>query len=121
MKLLSQLSIIVAVGLLGEGISALLPFAFPSSVIAMLLLLLLLILGAVKERHIDSVADFFLKNMSLFFIPSATGILEHFGLISKALLPFLLICVLTTLLTFASTAWTVTFVRKLQKGGHSHD
>ncbi|MBQ8599500.1 MAG: CidA/LrgA family protein [Oscillospiraceae bacterium] len=121
MDMIKQLIIILGACFAGEVISALLPIAFPSSVIAMLLLFLLLLCGALKEQHISKVGDFFLQNMTIFFLPSAIGILEHWGVISGILVQFLLICLLTTLLTFAATAYTVMLVRKWMKRGESHD
>ena len=125
MEILLQLCIILGACLAGEIISAVLPFAFPSSVIAMLLLLVLLLCGALKEKNIQTVGDFLLKNMSVFFLPSAIGILQYWDIIGGVLVEFLLICALTTVLTFVATAYTVMFVRKLQaksaqKGGGNH-
>lgn len=118
MEILLQLCIVLGACLAGEVISAMLPFAFPSSVIAMVLLLVLLLCGILKEKNVSTVGDFLLKNMSVFFLPSAIGILEHWNVIGGVLVEFLLICAITTVLTFVSTAYTVTFVRKLlQKGG----
>lgn len=125
MSIIKELTLILASCLAGEVLAKLLPIPFPSSVLAMILLFLLLLCGALKERSLAHVGDFFLQNMSLFFIPAAVGILEHFALIKSALIPFLLICFLTLLLTFAATAYTVMGVRKLQdrlsKGGKRHD
>lgn len=121
MEIIKQLLLILGACFAGEVISALLPITFPSSVIAMMLLFALLLSGALKEVHISKVGDFFLQNMSVFFLPSAIGILEHWNVISSVLVQFLLICLLTTLITFAATAYTVMFVQKLMKGGSSHD
>ncbi len=120
MEILLQLCIILGACLAGELISAILPFAFPSSVIAMLLLLVLLLCGILKEKHVSTVGDFLLKNMSVFFLPSAIGILEHWNVIGGVLVQFLLICAITTVLTFAATAYTVMFVRKLQQKGRGN-
>ncbi len=120
MEIIKQLTIILGVCLCGEFISALLPIAFPGSVIAMILLLLLLFTGVLKEKHISTVGDFFLKNMSIFFLPAAVGILEYWDIISGVLLQFLLICALTTVLTFGATAYTVMAVQRLVKGGKNH-
>ena len=117
MEIIKQLLLVLGACFAGEVIAALLPIAFPSSVIAMILLFILLLSGVLKEVHISSVGDFFLKNMSIFFLPSAIGILEHWGVISGILVQFLLICLITTLITFAATAYTVMFVQKLLNRG----
>ncbi len=120
MEIILQLTIILGACLCGEVISALLPITFPGSVIAMILLFLLLFSGILKEKQVSTVGDFLLKNMSIFFLPAAVGILEYWDVISGVLLQFLLICALTTVLTFGATAYTVMAVQKLMKGGHDH-
>ena len=64
MKILTQLAIVFGICLVGECISAILPFAFPSSVIGMILLFLLMLVKIIKERHIKDVSQFLLKNMA---------------------------------------------------------
>ena len=56
-----------------------------------------------------------LKNMAFFFIPAGVGIMEYFDVLKECLLPFLVICVVSTVLTFAVTAGTVARVMKLQR------
>lgn len=121
MDIIKQLILILGACFAGEIISALLPISFPSSVIAMILLFVLLLSGILKETQVSKVGDFFLQNMSIFFLPSAIGILEHWNVISSVLVQFLLICLLTTLITFAATAYTVMAVQKLVNGGGKHD
>ena len=77
MHILTELSLIFALCLAGEGIAALLPVAFPASVISMLLLMALLLTGVVKERRIQTVSRFLVTNMGLFFIPSLVGTMEY--------------------------------------------
>ncbi len=120
MEIILQLTIILGACLCGEVLSALLPITFPGSVLAMILLFLLFFSGILKEKQVSTVGDFLLKNMSIFFLPAAIGILEYWDVISPVLLQFLLICALTTVLTFGSTAWTVMAVQKLMKGGKDH-
>ena len=68
-KLLVQIGIVFGICLVGEGIAAVLPFAFPASVLSMLLLFVLLLCGVLKVEHIREKGDFLLKNMAFFFIP----------------------------------------------------
>lgn len=114
MKILTQIGIVLGVCLVGEGISLLLPFPFPGSVIGMILLFLLLFFGILRPDHIAQKADFLLKNMAFFFIPAGVGILESFEALRGRLLILIGICALTTLLTFAATAFTVRGVMALQ-------
>lgn len=107
MPILGEIAIILGLCLLCEGLAALLPFPFPASVLSLLLLLALLLTGILKERHIGRVCDFFTRNMAFFFLPACVGLIEHWETLSRVLLPFLIISLLTTPLVYAVTAWTV--------------
>lgn len=113
MRILGQIGIVLGVCLAGEGLAMALPFAFPGSIIAMVLLFLLLLTRVVHPRHIQEKASFMLKNMAFFFIPAGVGILENFDLLKSSWLPFLAVCLITTVLTFAATAYTVQGVMAL--------
>lgn len=115
MKLLLEISVIFLVCLAGQGIAGLLPFPFPSSVLAMILLFLLLVSKLIKPGHIENFSSFLLKNMSILFIPSGVGIVESYGALQGNILPLLAICLITTVLTFAVTAYTVHGVILLQQ------
>jgi holin-like protein len=114
MKLLTQIAVLFGICLLGESISVLLPFAFPATVISMILLFILLISGLLKTNQIQTTADFLSKNMALFLIPPGVGIISSLELLEKNILPFLLIVLITTILTFAAAAYTVQGVMWLQ-------
>ena len=115
MKIFKQLSIIFAVCLLGHFVSLLLPFAFPASVVSMILMLLLMIMKIVKPKSIKQTAELLLGNMAFFFIPAGVNIIQHYELIKGDILTLLLICVISTFITFAVTAYTVVGVIKLMK------
>ena len=109
MKLILQIGIIFGVCLLGEAIAYFLPFPFPASVISMILLFLLLCFKVLKIDHIRQKADFLLQNMAFFFIPAGVGILEQFEFVKDSVWQLLLICFVTTIVTFAVTALTVRY------------
>ena len=52
MHILGELTLIFGICLAGEGIAALIPVAFPASVVSLVLLMVLLLTGVVKDRHI---------------------------------------------------------------------
>ena len=68
LHILTELSLIFALCLAGEGIAALLPVAFPASVISMLLLMALLLTGVVRAAD-QTVSRFLVTNMGLFSSP----------------------------------------------------
>lgn len=110
-----QIVIVFLICIIGELISKLLPFAFPGSVIAMLILFALLFFGILKTEHIKDKTDFMLNNMAFFFIPSSVGIINYYSDIKSVIIPFVFICIITTLITFLATAYTVKAVMKLQR------
>lgn len=120
-KLLVQIGIVFGICLVGEGISRILLFTFPASVISMILLFLLLLSGALKVEHIREKGDFLLRNMAFFFIPSGVGLIEQADAVRGKVLPLLAVCLITTVLTFAVSAATIRLVsswqNRLKKGG----
>lgn len=124
MKLMLQIGIVFGICLIGEMISNILPFAFPSSVISMLLLLVLLLFRVIKVSYIREKTDFLLKNMAFFFIPSGVALMENVDVVKGHIIQLLVICFLTTMLTFVATSFTIKFVLFLQgctKGDKHHD
>ena len=119
MKPVLQAAILFLICLLGEAIVSLFSLSFPSSVIAMILLFVLLLVGIIKRENVQEMIRFLQQNMSLFFIPSGVAIMNNISYLSQNLAAFLIICVISTIVTFAATAYTVQFVSKLmnRKGG----
>ena len=115
MKIIGQIGILLGVCLVGEGISYLLPFPFPASVIAMLLLLGLMVWKILRPEQMEETAGFLTKNMSLLFMPVSVGILESLDIIWQSGLQIVVICIVSTFLTFTATAFTVGWLMKLQE------
>ena len=107
-----ELGLILLVCLAGEWVAALLPFAFPASVISMVLLMLLLMTGVIKEKMISAAAKFFVVNMGLFFVPALVGTLQYTDVLKTALLPFLAVTFLTTPVVYLVSAWSVQLLMK---------
>ena len=114
MAILLQIGVVLLICLLSEIVSLLLPFPFPGSVIAMIILFILLAAGVIKVGHIRQKAEFMLKNMAFFCIPAGVGIMEYFDVLKSCIVPFIVICVVSTILTFAATAGTVALIMRLQ-------
>lgn len=123
MHIMGELALIFGICLVGEGVAALLPVAFPASVISMVLLMVLLLTGVVKDRYIQRVSHFLVANMAFFFLPSFVGLLEHVELLKSQLIPLLLIVVLTTPVVYLVTGWTVRLMmlrcRNRKEGPHA--
>ena len=109
MKIIKQVGIIFSICWLGVVMEKLLPFAFPASVIGMVLLLICLLTGILKVEHIREKSDFLLSNLAFFFIPAGVNVINYLDILKTNWLPLLVICVLTTIITFVATAYSIRF------------
>lgn len=107
MKLIWQIGIIFGVFWISQCIEYILPFPFPASVISLLLLLVLLMARIVKVEHIQDKANFLLGNLAFFFVPAVAGLMNYVDVLRDSLFAFLAVCAVSTVLTFAATAWAV--------------
>ena len=73
MNIMGELALIFGICLVGEGVAALLPVAFPASVISMVLLMVLLLTGVVKDRHIQTASHFLVAIWPFSFCPPLWG------------------------------------------------
>lgn len=107
MKIIKQIGIIFSICWLSVVVESLLPFAFPASVIGMVLLLACLLSGILKVEHIREKSDFLLGNMAFFFVPAGVNVINYLDILKASWLPLLAVCVLTTVITFGATALSV--------------
>ena len=114
MNYLRELGIILAICVLGEVISVLIGGVLPANVLGMILLLVLLASRLIKARQVEHAADFFLKNMAIFFLPVSLGILDIYAQIKSQFIAIIAVCVITTFLTALATAATVHYILILQ-------
>lgn len=114
MKIIMQIAIVFAVCLLGQAVVNVLPFPFPASVMGMIILFLLLLFKIIKTEHIREKTNFLLQNMAFFFIPSGVAIMENYDLLKGSVFKIVAICIITMIITFVATAYTVTFVIRWQ-------
>lgn len=113
MKIIRQIGIIFTVCWISQLVERWLPFSFPASVIGMILLFICLLTGLLKIEHIQEKSDFLLENMAFFFVPAGVSIINYFDILRSAAVQLVLICVISTVVTFAVTAYTVTFTMRL--------
>ena len=111
MKIICQIGVIFAVCWFSQLIEAALPVPFPASVIGMLLLLALLATGLLKIEHIREKADFLLANMAFFFLPAGESVI--FDVLGRSAVALVLVCLLSTVITFGATALSIRFTLRL--------
>lgn len=111
LKILKQLSCILLICLAAEIVVSFLPFAFPSSVMAILFLAILLGGGIVKESMIKETADFMLSSMALVFVPLAVGLIEDLELLKGQAVGFIVVLLISLVITFIGTYGSVRLVQ----------
>lgn len=117
MKILKQIAVVFAICLVGEIIAQMIPVDFPASVLSMVLLLVLFLFKIIKVDHIQEKADFLLGNMAFFFIPAGVSIMDNYQYLADSIIPFILVCFISMIVTFVVTAYSVTIVMKILGGG----
>ncbi|WP_233095975.1 CidA/LrgA family protein [Alicyclobacillus sp. SO9] len=80
-KTVLQVTLLTLMSLLGELIVRVTHLHLPASLIGLVVLFLLLQLKIVKVEWFELGANLLLAEMLLFFVPSATGIVQYGGLV----------------------------------------
>lgn len=112
MKILGQIGIVFGICWLSQCIEQALPFAFPASVIGLILLLILLLLKVIRVEHIQEKSDFLLGNLPFFFLPAVVSIMNYTDIIWENAAAFITICTVSLFLTYGATAWAVKLTMK---------
>lgn len=85
--------------LLGEIISLLLDGFIPGSVVGMVLLFCGLQLKIIRPEWVKSTATVITKNMAVFFVPAAVGIIAYIELLSNSFVTVFSAIIISTILT----------------------
>lgn len=109
-----KMGILFLICLTAELISGVLPFTFPAGVISMMILFLLLVTKTIKPQTIQNETDFLLRNMAMFYIPAGVAMIDYLDLIRDNAAVLFVICMISLVLTFGVTAYTVILIMKWQ-------
>lgn len=117
MKYFNQIGILLGIWASGEFISQLIKnvINIPGSIIGMIILFVLLESKILDESKIKDVADFFLANMSLFFIPAGVSLIESLGLIKENAILLLLCILIINVLVMIGSGRSVDLMIKLKE------
>lgn len=118
MKYIRQLCIILFMTFAGEVLHSLLPIPVPAGIYGLLLLLCLLLGRVITLEQVEKCADFLVAVMPVMFIPSAAGLLESWGELSRFFFAFLVTIVLSTWIVMGIsgkvTQWILDWKEKRQ-------
>jgi len=117
MRYLLPTGVILGVSFAGEVLRKLLPLPIPASVYGLCLLLALLCTGVVKADFIRPTANLFIELMPVMFVPATVGVMQSWGVLRTALVPFVIAVTVITAIVMAATGLVV---QKLE-GGHEND
>lgn len=113
MKYIKQFAIIILFSFIGELLNKFIPLPVPASVYGMVLLLVALLLGIVKLSWVEDVADFFLAVMPIFFVAPTIRLMDEYVTVLNCLVPFLVICAVSTFAAFICCGVVATLIIKL--------
>lgn len=115
MKLVRELLIILGFVVIGDFLYKVVHIPIPGNILGMMLLLIGLVSGKIKLKHIETVSQFLLSHLALFFIPTSVGLLAVTGILQDSWYKLLIISVVSTLIFMITTAYVVIFLRRLVK------
>jgi len=107
---------------MGEILSLLIQGFVPGSVIGMVLLFLCLFFNVLKPDNVKDVATVITKNMAVFFVPAAVGLMVYAELFSKSLFTIVLAIAISTILTIITVSLIQdNFEKRRKKGETKHE
>ena len=104
-KLILQLALIMLITFIGTEVQKLLHIPLAGSIVGLMLFFLLLQFKIVPESWINVGADFLLKTMVFFFIPSVVGIMDVPSNITMNYILFFIVIIIGTCLVALSSGY----------------
>jgi len=107
---------------LGQMLSLLIHGFIPGSVLGMILLFLSLFFKIIKPEHVKATATVITKNMAVFFVPAAVGLMAYADLLSNSILAITVAIAISTILTIVVVALVQErFEKRRTKGEPDHE
>ena len=103
MNYIFQLAIIFGISFIGEVLNAILPLPVPASVYGLVILFLLLCTKIIKLEQVETVSEYLMAIMPLFFIEPTVGIMNSYGLVKGKIFALFIACFLSFVSVIAVT------------------
>ena len=113
MKYLRQFMLLLILYFIGNLIQTALHIPIPGSVLGLLLLFLGLYFKWISLGRIEEIGEFLLNHMAFLFVPAGVGLMAAFSLIEGKWMALLCIVLVSTLVVWIVTAYTVVLLRRL--------
>ena len=119
MKYLKQICLILLFSFLGEVCRYLIPLTIPASIYGMVLLFVALALKIICIESVRETGAFLTSMLPVLFVVPTVRLMDYWSVIRPVLGPFLLICLVVTVMVFAVSGLVTKLLQK-KKGGESH-
>ncbi len=96
----------------GEAVSYLTNGFIPGSVLGMVLLFLALFFKLLNPENVRQTATLITRNMAVFFIPAAVGLMTYYELLSENLAAIITAIAISTILVIISVALIQEYMEK---------
>ncbi len=113
--MIKQFTIIASVLAISYMLEVALKLPIPASIVGMLLLLVLLITKVIKVENVEKVSDELQRDITLFLIPLAIGIIDNVDLFEGKFLTVVLIVVISTIVSIFVTALIMKLILSMNK------
>ena len=122
MNYLKQFGIILAFSFVGEILNYLIDLPIPASIYGIVLLFFALEFRAVKLDSVRDAGKFLINIMPVMFIPAGVGLMNAWEILRPALIPYVAIMVITTVVVMAASGSATQAVIRLRerKGGRKN-
>lgn len=117
-KLSLQIAVLYGIYLLGEWIQDVLSLFVPGSVIGLILLFTALQTNLFNVRWIEEGASFFVRHLTLFFIPATVGVMEYYGMFAGKGILLIVIVLLSTILVMGSAGFISQWMIQRKEWNH---
>ena len=120
MKYLKQICLILLFSFLGEFCRFLIPYPIPASIYGMALMFAALSLKIIRLEQVRDAGSFLSSILPVLFVAPAVSLLECWDLLREALIPLLIVTLLSTVITFAAGGILTQWLTR-GKGGADRD
>ena len=115
MNYIFQLAIIFGISFLGELLNALLPLPVPASVSGLVILFILLCTKIIKLNQVETVAEYMMAIMPIFFIEPTVGIMNSYGLVKGNILSLFIASFFSFVAVMAVTGLVCQTIIRIQR------
>ncbi|WP_246206676.1 CidA/LrgA family protein [Virgibacillus ihumii] len=117
-KLTLQIAVLYGIYKFGEWIQVVMNLFVPGSVIGLILLFIALQTNLMNVRWIEEGASFFVRHLTLFFIPATVGIMEYYDVFEGKGVLLIFIVLVSTILVMGSAGFISQWMIKRKEWNH---